>query len=112
MSKTAARSSANITAGRPAPTPRTTVANNVGLVRVNVLEAHHMRFRVSWKRSGILLIHGGVVAMMLGEVVTGLFAVESKMTVAIGETVDFVDVAGKVELAYIDSSDAKNDHVT
>jgi ResB-like family len=83
-----------------------------GLLLANLLAAHLVRFRMTWKRSGILLIHGGLVVMMLGELVTGLFAVESKMTLAIGETVGFVDVTGKVELAFIDSSDGKNDHVT
>src|SRR5437868_12474643 len=50
-----------------------------GLLLVNLLAAHAVRFKISWKRAGILLIHSGLVIMMLGELVTGLFAVEGKM---------------------------------
>jgi len=59
---------------------------------------------VSWKRSGILLIHAGLIIMMLSELVTGLFAIEARMTIAEGETVNFVDVSRYVELALTDSS--------
>ena len=40
-----------------------------------------MRFKISWRRSGILLIHAGIVIMMLSELVTGLFAIEGNMRV-------------------------------
>src|SRR5262245_26420790 len=51
-----------------------------GLLLVNLLAAHAIRFKVNWKRSGILLIHAGLIVMMLSELFTGLFAVESRMT--------------------------------
>jgi ABC-type transport system involved in cytochrome c biogenesis permease subunit len=82
-----------------------------GLMLVNLLAAHVVRFKLTWKRSGILLIHSGLVVMMLGELVTGLWAVESKMTIAVGEKVNFVDVSNEVELAIIDPSDSKTDDV-
>jgi hypothetical protein len=82
-----------------------------GLLLVNLLAAHAIRFRISWKRSGILLIHSGLVLMMLGELVTGLFAIEGKMSLADGETVNFVDVNNQVELALTDSSDPQKDKV-
>jgi ABC-type transport system involved in cytochrome c biogenesis permease subunit len=72
-----------------------------GLLLVNLLAAHVVRFKLTWKRSGILLIHSGLVIMMLGELVTGLWAIESKMTIAVGEKVNFVDVSNEVELAII-----------
>jgi hypothetical protein len=78
---------------------------------VNLLAAHLVRFRLAWKRSGILLIHSGVVVLMLGELLTGLFAVEAKMTVAEGESVNFVDVSNSVELALTTSPDGKTDQV-
>src|ERR1700677_1709832 len=45
------------------------------LLLVNLLAAHAIRFKVSWKRSGILILHAGLILMMLGELVTGLFAI-------------------------------------
>lgn len=83
-----------------------------GLLLVNLLAAHAVRFKLSWRRTGILLIHSGLVVLMLGELITGLFAVEARMSLAIGETVSFVDVAHKNELAITTSVDEKNDHVT
>src|SRR5438552_6893191 len=200
MSKTAARSSANITAARPAPAPRTTVAKNVGPVKkclsvaaslrltvvlmalsivliflgtlaqvdegiftvlhryfraaiawipfqvfirfgqvffgvskdtewhgafpfpggwllgglllVNLLAAHLVRFKLTWKRSGILLIHSGLVVMMLSELITGLFAVEARMPIAVGETSNYVDVANTCELAFVRPINSEMDDVT
>ncbi len=83
-----------------------------GLLLANLLAAHAIRFKVSWKRSGILLIHAGLIVMMLSELITGLFAVESKMVIATGETVNFLDNSREVELAIIDHSDPKVDRVT
>lgn len=82
-----------------------------GLLLANLLAAHLVRFKLTWKRSGILLIHSGIVIMMLSELVTGLFAVEARMTIAEGETVNFVDVSRDVELALTDPSDPKVDDV-
>lgn len=82
------------------------------LLLINVLAAHAVRFKLSWKRSGILLIHAGLIVMMVSELVTGLFAVEARMTIAEGETVDFVDVTRRYELAFTtDAADPKREDV-
>jgi hypothetical protein len=75
-----------------------------GLLLVNLLAAHAIRFKMTWKRSGIFLIHAGIIVMMLSELVTGLFAVESRMSIGNGETVAFLDHGREVELAIVDSS--------
>src|SRR5438309_11702144 len=36
-----------------------------GFLLANLLAAHAVRFRVTWKRSGILVLHAGVVVIML-----------------------------------------------
>src|SRR5262245_20936958 len=51
-----------------------------GLLLVNLLAAHLVRFKVSWKRSGILMIHAGLIILLLGEAVTREAAVEGNMT--------------------------------
>jgi hypothetical protein len=84
---------------------------------VNLLAAHLVRFKVSWRRSGILVLHAGVVALILGELITGVFSVESKLTLAEGESANYIENArtglGKplVELALTDTSDPSADTV-
>src|SRR5262245_46119364 len=53
----------------------------IGLAMViNLLAAHALRFRISWKRSGILLIHSGLLCLFLGEFITREYAIEQRMT--------------------------------
>lgn len=79
------------------------------LLMVNLVAAHLTRFKLSWNRSGILVLHSGLIVMLLGELVTGLTAVESKMVLTNGETSNYVDVNTKVELAFSDPSDPNED---
>lgn len=81
------------------------------LLMINLLAAHLTRFKVTWKRSGILILHFGLIVMLLGELVTGQMAVESKMVLITGETSNYVDVTQKVELAIIDPSDSNEESV-
>jgi hypothetical protein len=82
-----------------------------GLLLANLLAAHAVRFRLSWKRSGILLLHAGIVVMMCSEIVTGLFAVEGRMAIEQGGSSNFVEQSDKMELAIVDRSDPKTDDV-
>lgn len=81
------------------------------MLLVNLLAAHAIRFRLTWNRSGILILHSGLIVLMLGELVTGLMAVETKMPIVTGEAANFVLDNRKVELAFIDSSDPKIDDI-
>jgi hypothetical protein len=80
---------------------------------VNVLAAHITRFRYTIRRGGILLIHVGLIVLMAGELLTGLFAVEGNMTIHQGGSANFTEVREKVELAFVSSSDdsSKEHHV-
>ncbi len=62
-----------------------------GILLVNLLAAHAVRFKLTWKRTGILMIHSGLVLMMLGELITGLFALEGRMPIPENWTVNFVE---------------------
>ncbi|MBS0208833.1 MAG: cytochrome c biogenesis protein CcsA [Planctomycetes bacterium] len=64
------------------------------------------------KRAGVVLLHAGVGLIMLNEVVVGLFHVETQMTVAQGQTVNWAQDIRTTELAIIDTSDPKLDDVT
>jgi hypothetical protein len=82
-----------------------------GILLVNLLAAHAVRFKLTWKRSGILMIHSGLVLMMLGELVTGLFAIEGRMPIPENWTINFVEDHRANELAIIKHLDSKTDDV-
>lgn len=79
---------------------------------VNLTAAHLVRFRLTWKRSGMIVLHAGVILLMLGELVTGLYAVESTMSLKIGEKSDFLDVTREFEISIVDPSDKDTDTTT
>ena len=64
------------------------------------------------KRAGIVLIHCGVFLLLVSELVTGLFAVESTMLIKEGEVVNFIDHSNTLELAFTNTSEPDHDIVT
>jgi ResB-like family len=74
------------------------------LLLANLIAAHAVRFKFTWKRAGILLIHAGLIVLMLGELITGVFQVEARMVIAAREAVNFTDETHAVELAVTDPS--------
>lgn len=64
------------------------------------------------KRAGIVLLHSGVGLMMLGELLVGNYAVEGRMSIREGETVNYVKDLRAVELAVVDTSNPAHDEVT
>lgn len=79
------------------------------LLFVNLLAAHAVRFKPTWKRAGIILTHAGVVLLLVGEFVTGAAAKEGNMSIDEGETAGFVEDIRSAELVVIDRSGADSD---
>ncbi len=79
---------------------------------INLLAAHLIRFRLTWKRAGVLVLHTGIIILMLGELVTGLFAVESNMIIPLGGATNYVQSFERYELAFVAPGDAQNESVT
>lgn len=73
-----------------------------GVMLANLIAAHLTRFKLSWRRTGVITIHLGVILLMAGELVTGLYAVESRMVLQIGESSSYIDHSRRVELAFHD----------
>jgi hypothetical protein len=80
-----------------------------GLLLTNLLAAHALRFRMTWKRSGIFVLHAGLIVMMLGEFFTGLTATEGIMSIVEGRSTNYVHDLHKAELAIINVADPKVD---
>jgi ABC-type transport system involved in cytochrome c biogenesis permease subunit len=64
------------------------------------------------KRAGIVLLHAGIALMMIGQLLTSISAVESRMSIPEGGTVAYSDDIRSYELAVTDRSPAENDQVT
>lgn len=63
------------------------------------------------KRGGIVMIHGGIGLLMLGELFVGTFVSEERIAVDEGETVSHAIDIRSTELAIIDSSQPNTDDV-
>lgn len=83
-----------------------------GVLLVNLIAAHARRFRRTWRKLGIHLIHVGLIIMLAGGLLTDLFAVESHMRIAQGETRNYSEHPRLMELAVIDTTDSEFDQVT
>jgi hypothetical protein len=82
------------------------------LLLVNLIAAHAIRFKISWKRTGILFIHAGLIVLMMGELITGMFAIEGNMAIATGQSANYVEENEYMELAVATQVDADHDEVT
>ena len=78
---------------------------------VNLLAAHIYRFKLSWKKSGIFLVHLGLIILLVSELLTHLVTTESQMPIDVGTSrnysIDFLDN----ELVFIDRTDPEVDTV-
>ncbi|HLW66214.1 MAG TPA: cytochrome c biogenesis protein ResB [Gemmataceae bacterium] len=77
----------------------------------NLLAAHITRFQFRIKRAGIWLIHSGIILLLFGELLTGLFATEGHMVIAEGGSANFIEDSRHYELVFVDPSDANVDQV-
>jgi hypothetical protein len=82
-----------------------------GALMLNLLAAHLVRFKLSWRRSGIILLHAGIGVLFVGEFVAGIKQVEGRLTVQEGQWRNYLEHPDYTELAVIDSSDPKADKV-
>ena len=83
-----------------------------GLMLINLLSAHITRFKFTWKRTGVILIHVGLILLIVGELLTSVLAVESQMVIDEGATTNYSQDTRFGELAVIDpSASAESDLV-
>ena len=82
-----------------------------GLLLVNLIAAHLARFKFTWRKAGILVLHSGVILLLLGQLFTSLFQVESQMRLDQGETKNYSVSYYHDELALIETSASDFDQV-
>jgi len=81
------------------------------LLFINLLCAHFTRFKLSWKKLGVSIIHIGLITMLISELVTDLTERESLMVIEEGETATYSTDFDKNEFVIIDQSKPKFDSV-
>jgi len=83
-----------------------------GVLLANLLAAIALRFELSWRESGFLLTHLGLVVLIVGEFFVGLTAVEGDMVIEQGGWSNYLQHTRQVELAVIEPVDQRHeDHV-
>ena len=83
-----------------------------GLLLVNLVAAHLARFKLSWKKAGILLLHSGLILLLVGQLFADLFVdLESQMRLDQGQTKNYSESLYYDELAVIDESEPDSDRI-
>jgi len=78
---------------------------------VNLACAHVKRFGFTKRKLGLWLIHAGLILLLLGQLATDLFRVESSMRLTEGETKSYSEDEQKSELAIVDAAHTDYDEV-
>jgi hypothetical protein len=82
-----------------------------GLLFINLIAAHIKRFEFSWKKSGLLITHFGIILLLVGELLTGLWQEEYQLRLDEGETKSYFESVHSNEVAIVDASDPQWDNV-
>lgn len=78
---------------------------------VNLIAAQLKRLELSWKKAGIWIVHAGLILLVVGEFITGMYQVDMQLAIEEGQTVDFIESPREMELAVIDTTDPGHDDV-
>ena len=83
----------------------------VGLFLTLNLIAKTMDIKLTWQKSGMWLVHAGLVVLFAGEFVAGMMQVDTNLSIEVGQTVNYVQSYKQMELAVIDVTDPNWDDV-
>jgi hypothetical protein len=81
------------------------------LLLINLLAAHIYRFQLSVKKIGIQLVHSGVILLLVGQLVTDMFAHETQMRFVEGETKLYSESPRNYELVFTSKVNANGEQV-
>jgi hypothetical protein len=82
-----------------------------GLLLINLVAAHINRFKFTWRKAGIQLTHIGLIILLVGELLTGLWQEEYQMRLDEGETKNYSESYRDNELAILDTTNPEYDEV-
>jgi hypothetical protein len=82
-----------------------------GLLLANLIAAHIYRFRLAWKKTGLLLTHGGLIVLLVGELLTGLWQEDYHLRLDEGQTKNYAESFRHYELVVVDTTNPGFDEV-
>ena len=82
-----------------------------GLLLINLLAAHIARFKFTWRKVGIFLTHVGLILLLIGELLSGLWQEDFHLRLNEGETRNYAESFHHNELVVTDVTDEKFDEV-
>ena len=82
-----------------------------GLLLVNLVAAHLYRFTLSWRKAGIQLTHFGLILLLVGELLAGLWQKDYHLRLSEGETKNYAESSRDNELVLIDTTNPQFDEV-
>ena len=82
-----------------------------GLLLINLIAAHIKRFELSKKKLGIFIIHAGLILLLVGQLLSQLFQVESYMAIEEGEMKNYSESGRLSEVAIVDVTDTNENFV-
>lgn len=80
-----------------------------GLLILNLSVAQIRRLQLTWRKSGLWLLHIGLVLLVAGEFVSAMLQVDARLTFEEGHSANFVERTREYELAVVDTTDAAYD---
>lgn len=82
-----------------------------GVLLINLIGAHIKRFELNRKKFGIFIIHAGLILLLVGQLASQLFQVESYMAIDEGAHKNYSESGRASELAVIDVTDTNSNFV-
>jgi hypothetical protein len=82
-----------------------------GLLLINLISAHVYRFKFTWRKAGIQLTHFGLILLLVGELLSGLWQQDYNMRLVRDEPKNYSENQFDFELAVTDTTDPKFDDV-
>ena len=83
-----------------------------GVLLLNLIAAQLRRFTFTLSKAGLWMVHGGVILLLLGQLLTDLLSSESALHLREGEAKNYSETEREAELAVIDATDPSTDAVT
>jgi len=82
-----------------------------GLLILNLIAAYLTRFKWTYRKMGIQIIHLGIILLLAGQLFTQAMQVESRMQINKGESVNYIERFHGVELVFEDVTDENQSKV-
>ncbi len=82
-----------------------------GVLVINLMAAHFKRLSFTWSKSGLWMVHFGLILLLLGQLGTDIFSRESTLHLRNGETRSYSETDRQIELAVTDVTDKNSDKV-